>query len=148
MKKITFEDLPSTNTPINSTNLNKLQDNVENAINGTTLYENLNGTQEDFTLSDSYKNYKKIDIVYGYASWVQTNYIHSFDPELTKAVTLTICYTFTNSAVRIANCGLNFSGTSVAFDTARNMQVDMTSSGVSSSSTENKLAIYKVIGYN
>lgn len=33
MNKIEFKDLPSTDTPIDSTNLNNLQDNVENAIN-------------------------------------------------------------------------------------------------------------------
>lgn len=30
MEKIIFEDLPSTKTPINATNLNKLQTNIEN----------------------------------------------------------------------------------------------------------------------
>ena len=33
MEKIIFEDLPSTKTPINANNLNKIQENVENAIN-------------------------------------------------------------------------------------------------------------------
>ena len=33
MTKITFEDLPNTNTPINASNLNAVQDNVETAIN-------------------------------------------------------------------------------------------------------------------
>ena len=33
MEKIIFEDLPSTNTPINSTNLNKVQTNIENERN-------------------------------------------------------------------------------------------------------------------
>ena len=33
MEKITFKDLPSTDTPINSTNLNLLQINTEDAIN-------------------------------------------------------------------------------------------------------------------
>lgn len=33
MEKINFEDLPSTDVPIDSTNLNLLQTNVENAIN-------------------------------------------------------------------------------------------------------------------
>ena len=32
MKKIPFKDLPSTDTPIDSANLNLLQDNVEDAI--------------------------------------------------------------------------------------------------------------------
>lgn len=33
MQKINFENLPSTNTPINATNLNAIQDNVETEIN-------------------------------------------------------------------------------------------------------------------
>lgn len=34
MKKINFENLPSTNTPINATNLNLMQSNVEEALSG------------------------------------------------------------------------------------------------------------------
>ena len=34
MNKIEFKDLPDTTTPLNATNLNTLQDNVETAING------------------------------------------------------------------------------------------------------------------
>lgn len=34
MEKINFQDLPSTETPINSTNLNKVQENVENVFDG------------------------------------------------------------------------------------------------------------------
>lgn len=33
MQKINFENLPSTNTPINATNLNAIQNNTESAIN-------------------------------------------------------------------------------------------------------------------
>jgi hypothetical protein len=33
MEKIIFEDLPSTKTPLNAENLNKIQENVENNIN-------------------------------------------------------------------------------------------------------------------
>lgn len=39
MDKINFENLPSTNTPINAENLNQMQDNVENAI--SELVDNL-----------------------------------------------------------------------------------------------------------
>lgn len=37
MKKIPFEDLPSTKTPIDSGNMNLLQNNVEEAINEKTI---------------------------------------------------------------------------------------------------------------
>ena len=43
MTKITFENLPSTNTPLNATNLNQLQTNVENAINEFTESVDTNG---------------------------------------------------------------------------------------------------------
>lgn len=41
MEKINFENKPSTNSPINATNLNLLQDNVENAINEIINSQNL-----------------------------------------------------------------------------------------------------------
>lgn len=37
MQKITFENAPSTNTPINATNLNQMQTNIENAIDGNEV---------------------------------------------------------------------------------------------------------------
>lgn len=38
MEKINFNDLPNTNTPINSSNLNQLQTNIENAIEEKNIY--------------------------------------------------------------------------------------------------------------
>lgn len=48
MALIEFENKPSTNTPINATNLNLLQDNVENGINDvqTNLENKINGIIE------------------------------------------------------------------------------------------------------
>lgn len=49
MQKITFENLPSTNTPLNASNLNTLQDNVETAINSVVESgSNTNGTYVKF----------------------------------------------------------------------------------------------------
>lgn len=39
MQKINFENKPSTNSPINATNLNALQDNVEDAIDEVTTQD-------------------------------------------------------------------------------------------------------------
>lgn len=41
MKKINFENLPSTNTPINATNLNLIQSNVEEVFNGAETMGNV-----------------------------------------------------------------------------------------------------------
>lgn len=60
MEKINFEDLPSKDVPIDSTNLNLLQTNVENSINGTSLFEG--STNEDVTLSDNVTNYNYIEV--------------------------------------------------------------------------------------
>lgn len=60
MNKIKF--INGSQPAINDTNLNKLQTNIENAINGTVLYENVAGTTENITLSDNYSNYTKFDI--------------------------------------------------------------------------------------
>ena len=40
MNKINFENLPSTRTPINASNLNQLQDNIEDAFKAKVLWEN------------------------------------------------------------------------------------------------------------
>ena len=46
MKKINFQDLPSTDTPYNADTFNTLQNNIENAINDVQL--NI-GNLEDLT---------------------------------------------------------------------------------------------------
>lgn len=77
MNKINFENLPSTNTPINATNLNQLQTNIENAITevvdtfkGKVLWTDpnifsptfpaqtvtLNSTDFDYIIVYSYRN--------------------------------------------------------------------------------------------
>lgn len=57
MEKITFKDLPSTDTPINSTNLNLIQTNTENAINEVlNLVYPIGRGFIDFTNTD-YSNY-------------------------------------------------------------------------------------------
>ena len=41
MQKINFQNLPSTSTPVNATNLNAIQTNVENVFNGTVPMGNI-----------------------------------------------------------------------------------------------------------
>lgn len=49
---------------INDTNLNKMQDNIEKAIEGVVLYENASGSTGDITLSESAANFKYLEIFY------------------------------------------------------------------------------------
>lgn len=65
MDKINFQNGASGNTPLNATNLNKLQDNIETAVNGTILYEDKTGTIEDVPLSETCVNFNYLEIYLG-----------------------------------------------------------------------------------
>lgn len=66
MNKINFENLPSTNTPINATNMNLLQDNVEDGINdikAQVLYYDNTASYLSATLTDDITNYDIITVI-------------------------------------------------------------------------------------
>lgn len=48
MEKITFENSPSTNTPLNASNLNTLQSNVEDAFNNTYGTSQTEGYSQEY----------------------------------------------------------------------------------------------------
>lgn len=56
MKKIPFEDLPSTDTPIDSDNLNLMQDNMEDAIIPIKLVDISDSAPSSATTGDMYYN--------------------------------------------------------------------------------------------
>lgn len=56
MEKIIFEDLPSTSTPLNSTNLNQMQDNMEDAIIPIKLVTISTSAPSSATIGDMYYN--------------------------------------------------------------------------------------------
>ncbi len=115
---------------------------------GKSLFYNANGTNQNFTLSDNYKKFKKIDILFGYGTWGQANYTQSFLPEKTSTACLTVIYSFTdNATMRFATCSLNFSNKNVTVDNSRSLQLDIKSTGVSGSNTNTNILIYEVIGY-
>lgn len=115
MEKIIFEDLPSTNTPINATNLNLLQTNVETAINSVVESgSNDNGSwikYSDGTLVQYGNVTKSINIKTisnstgwyyddGYAivfpiKFVDTNYFVEVKSALGSLITLNV-YSITN----------------------------------------------------
>ena len=53
MQKINFQDLPSTTTPINATNLNAIQTNAEDAINTLDDKLNLKGSYARCVISNT-----------------------------------------------------------------------------------------------
>ena len=56
MEKINFQDLPSTSTLLNSTNLNQMQDNMENAIVPIKLVSISDTAPESANIGDMYYN--------------------------------------------------------------------------------------------
>ena len=56
MEKINFQDLPSTSTPLNSANLNQMQNNMENAIIPTKLVTISDTAPSTATIGDMYYN--------------------------------------------------------------------------------------------
>ena len=56
MEKINFQNLPSTSTPLNSTNLNQMQDNMEDAIVPIKLVTISESTPGSATTGDMYYN--------------------------------------------------------------------------------------------
>lgn len=62
MNKIDWKNLPSTDTPIDAENLNLMQANIENAINGEILYQSEDGSTNSVTLNKSVAEFDFIDI--------------------------------------------------------------------------------------
>lgn len=70
LEKIIFEDLPSTNTPINATNLNKMQSNIENAINSGGSVSDTLEVQDTTKIAPSIRLTEKIiNDGYEYGEW-------------------------------------------------------------------------------
>lgn len=74
MRKINWEDYPSTATPINADNLNAMQDNIADAIDGgilnaieevraIELYYNASASYVSATLNDNISNYDIITVI-------------------------------------------------------------------------------------
>lgn len=64
MKRIDWENEPSTKTPLNAENLNLMQDNIQENINGYVLYENEEGSTGEITLNEEIENYDEYEIQY------------------------------------------------------------------------------------
>lgn len=142
MQKINFQNLPNTTTPVNASNLNSLQTNVENAINGTVLYNNTNGSNTTIQLSDSLANYYCIDILFGAEDVYNCIRIH--DPN-EKTIQLIVDVLF-GSSNYIKNSKWICSGTSITFSAGNIYSI--TNEGLGGwSSNATQVYIYKVIGY-
>lgn len=155
MKKIFFEDLPSTKTPLNADNLNQIQENVENAIEEISdsieknvkenlvkiLWSNSNPTNnfdaQTVSLNDDISNYDMYCVIFN-QSTASTN-------QLTTGI-LPIGDTFVNMAInKNFRRSLSVSGNSLTFSDTK----EFSTYGEVTQKTENaQLIPTYVIGFN
>lgn len=147
--KTNWENLPSTNTPINATNLNKIENNLE-TLNGVVLYENANGfedngTNVDFTLSDSLSNYSYVEIHFGRYAQVYKS-VKIFNPN-GKIACLDLIY-YINNVARLYGLALALNNNICTFGGKFFYNFGAsTQAGVAPNIAETNIAIYKVVGY-
>lgn len=73
MNKITFEDLPSTRTPLNARNMNAIQTNAENAINAI---DTLNVPVTNIKENDDLNDYTTAGVYYSGATTITNSLSH------------------------------------------------------------------------
>lgn len=142
MDKINFQNLPNTTTPVHATNLNTLQNNVENAINGITLYSDSTGEAE-ITLSDNSTNYNILEIYYEDIDG-NKNFTKIYEPNGKYF----LCYGgFISSSVWYFKGEIKYiSGTTIT--SISSQQCNMATGGITGPSQNTQMKITKVIGYN
>jgi len=153
MRKINWENAPSTKTPLNASNLNLMQKNVEDAINGTVLYSNSSGASSG-TLLDNANNYDYIEIFYFSSNSYHyaKNSVKTFKETLDNverftAVTQSSWPTSSGTWSSITTTIYTISGTSFAIYNTRNRTLTVNSSHTIADDNSVNNLIYKIIGY-
>ena len=140
MEKINFKDLPSTDTPIDGTNLNLLQTNVENAINGKILFEGNSGG--DIELNDNVSNYNYIEFFY-----TTNNKISGSKKVLSNSEYATLdasLYSVTASKFIQYTRTVAISGTNISNYSFQTIEINNSSTNLINS---NGIIITKIVGY-
>lgn len=148
---------------INDTNLNAMQDNAEQAIAdavndlnvktklsdfGTVLYNDTNGTGTNgtVTLSQSAVNFDCIEIYYYGSSLHSSTKI--YQPNGKKACLMITAYYQQDSSNLYQYFDtkvMNISGTSMTVD--KNLEMRFLNKTINNATQDNKIYIYRVVGY-
>lgn len=116
---------------------NKLIDKLnEMGIVSTVLYENLTGTTDDITLSETSANFKYIEVFYGDGTLFMSQKIYSPNE---KTIICPFHY-FINDLVNMQFLPLKFSGSNATRLTSYYFNFD-------TQGTANSIKVFKVIGY-
>ena len=143
MEKINFEDLPSTKTPIDSANLNLLQTNIENAINGTSLFEG--STNGDVTLSDNVTNYRYVEIFYN--AFGSQNHSVKAKASETNVILLQTIHAGTDGSINFNTRGVTLNQNKIVTNSERYSSTSISLTKEISITHTNNINITKVVGY-
>lgn len=144
MKKINFvnNDAPY----LSAENLNQMQDNIEEAINGVVLFESAEGDNStSITLNETLANYKEIEIVFGNAGLIKSV---KAPKGFTIELSLSRTGRFDNSyyGVRKNTTNISFNGTTATKPIGYTFTYKVDNTMVFSD-TLNEIFIYKIVGY-
>lgn len=143
MEKIIFSDYPNTDSSLNAVNLNQMQDNVENAINGEVLYES-SGKDDSFTLTKSATGYKYIEVFYT-SDGIYQSAKFDYQPDV-KFSTTNIFTNGESNIEYIYNTTWKINGDKITRIATRNNFLTP-DNNVGSFGSSAYILIYKVVGY-
>lgn len=130
--------------PINDTNLNTMQADLQKEIRGTVIYENVEGTTEDITLLETSLNFKKIEIFYKYSNVVSSVMVES--PNGKKA-SLNLGFTISQyNVARFQYKVILINEASITTEQSGYIAISQDKS-IDANVSDNKIVITKVIGY-
>ena len=144
MEKINFVN--NSEPYLSAENLNQLQTNIENAINGFVLYENESGTTENITLNETSSNYNAIEIMYGCDGYYfSTGKIFSPNGKKIGLQTPSVSETV-DERIFIYTSNWQINEGNINFIKASNKYMNPDNS-IASFGTTSYIRIFKVIGY-
>lgn len=115
------------------------------------LYDNPNGTQSDFTLSDTIANYKYIEVMYGRENWgscPNSSRKGKVYNNGNMVIHLDYIYGYSSNTIDFSTTSLNINSKNVSFDNARTMHSTINTYGDVFCENRNVIEVFRVIGYN
>lgn len=141
MEKINFENYRSPG--ISKEILMQLQDNIEEAIDGTVIYTNEAGEREDILLDYNLENYKKIEVFYK----VGENFKHEkADVKLNSFINLSL-YDYLDGTLWLHTKTIKMTNTMLTVERFKEFSLKDSEQFQPYGTSTNSVKIVKVVGY-
>ena len=141
MEKINFENFKSPG--LSKEILMQLQDNIEEAIDGTVIYTNEAGEREDILLDYSLENYKKIEVFYK----VGENFKHEkADVKLNSFINLCL-YDYIDGILWFHTKTIKMTNTMLTVERFKEFSLKDSEQFQPYGTSTNSVKIVKVVGY-